>query len=157
PVAPGGERGRSSAGAPHSRPAAPASPALPPQLCRCPSLPTPQPCPPTHTLESLVWEQAGLAARCEVAENLEGVSGAALVGVDPVLAWGRGEVGGQPQGPSPGVPPSHPLAWAWHRCAHRPPIPQHPHQTAGSWAPSPDSGVPAPPGSRGGSPSGKWG
>lgn len=42
----------------------------------------------THGLEFLLGEEAGLAAGCEVAKNPEGVAGAALVGVDPVLTWG---------------------------------------------------------------------
>lgn len=38
-----------------------------------------------HLLYVLAGKDAGLPARREVAVNLEGVAGAALVGVDPVL------------------------------------------------------------------------
>uniref|UniRef100_A0A452J7F6 Uncharacterized protein n=1 Tax=Gopherus agassizii TaxID=38772 RepID=A0A452J7F6_9SAUR len=44
----------------------------------------------THLLCLFGGEEAGLPASREVAVHLEGVPGAALVGVDPVLAWGWG-------------------------------------------------------------------
>lgn len=52
---------------------------------------------PTHRLKLLLREEAGLAAGREVAEDAEGVAGAALVGVDPVFAW-AGRTDGQTEG-----------------------------------------------------------
>lgn len=43
----------------------------------------------THQLKLLVWIETGLTSRREVAENLEGVSFAALIGVNPVFSCHR--------------------------------------------------------------------
>lgn len=42
----------------------------------------------THRADALAGVKAGLRPLGEVTEDLEGVSGAALVGVDPVLSYG---------------------------------------------------------------------
>uniref|UniRef100_A0AAX7SUV3 Uncharacterized protein n=1 Tax=Astatotilapia calliptera TaxID=8154 RepID=A0AAX7SUV3_ASTCA len=44
-------------------------------------------CDQTYPSRLLIWEDAALAACCEVAVNLEGVPGAALVWINPVLTW----------------------------------------------------------------------
>lgn len=41
----------------------------------------------THRLKLLVWIETGLTSRCEVAENLEGITCTALIGVNPVLSY----------------------------------------------------------------------
>lgn len=41
----------------------------------------------TYPSRLLIWEDAALAACCEVAVNLEGVPRAALVWINPVLTW----------------------------------------------------------------------
>lgn len=40
-----------------------------------------------HRLKLLVWVETRLTMSSEVAKHLEGVSVAALIGVDPVLTW----------------------------------------------------------------------
>lgn len=44
-------------------------------------------CGQTYPFRFLIWEDAALSTRREVAVNLEGVPRAALVGINPVLAW----------------------------------------------------------------------
>lgn len=61
-----------------------------------------------HLLDILAGKDAGLPARCEVAEDLEGVSGAALVGVNPVLACGGTRGLTQCTGGSAAVPTARP-------------------------------------------------
>lgn len=41
----------------------------------------------TYPFRLLIWEDAALSTCCEVAVNLEGVPGAALVWINPVLTW----------------------------------------------------------------------
>uniref|UniRef100_A0A3B5KVS2 Uncharacterized protein n=1 Tax=Takifugu rubripes TaxID=31033 RepID=A0A3B5KVS2_TAKRU len=41
----------------------------------------------THPFRLFIWEDAALSTCCEVAVNLEGVPGAALIWINPVLAW----------------------------------------------------------------------
>jgi hypothetical protein len=41
----------------------------------------------THRLKLLVWIETGLTSCREVAENLEGVTCTALIGVNPVLSY----------------------------------------------------------------------
>lgn len=84
----------------------------------------------THSLKLFIREKTGLAAGREVTEHPEGVSGAALVGINPVLAWEGGQEGqtdgevwlpaascqGDAARALPGVtqgPPALPQGWVW--------------------------------------------
>lgn len=58
---------------------------VPVYVCEC--LPTLK---RTYPFRLLIWEDAALSTCCEVAVNLEGVSRAALVWINPVFTW-RGE------------------------------------------------------------------
>uniref|UniRef100_A0A674JT28 Uncharacterized protein n=1 Tax=Terrapene triunguis TaxID=2587831 RepID=A0A674JT28_9SAUR len=80
-------------------------PRTPPPAAR----PAPPPSHHTHLLRLFGGEEAGLPASREVAMHLEGVAGAALIGVDPVLAWGGG-VSVHKESSSPLLPPTPPPA-----------------------------------------------
>lgn len=85
----------------------------------------------THSLKLLIGEKTGLAAGREVTEHPEGVSGAALVGINPVLAWeggqegqtdrevwlpaasGQGDAAWALPGVTQGSPPPIPQGWVW--------------------------------------------
>uniref|UniRef100_A0A8C0HGZ4 Uncharacterized protein n=1 Tax=Buteo japonicus TaxID=224669 RepID=A0A8C0HGZ4_9AVES len=82
-----------------------------------------------HLLYILAGKDAGLPACCEVAVNLERVSSAALVGVNPVLTCaGRRGVSTRGRCCCPNCHPSPPATGTAHRQgAVKPPTPQGPN------------------------------